>query len=55
MKTEAVIHYINNLDIEALKQLAFQLIVYPDSFPLLKKAIEEFNKFYMLPIESKEV
>jgi len=50
----AVKRYVNNLDTEALRFLAVQLILYPESRKFMVSCINEFNKFYRFPIGDKK-
>jgi len=42
--------YIDNLDLEGIKFLALQLIMYPKSKQFIINCITEFNKFYNYPL-----
>lgn len=42
---------LDNLNEDGLRQLAKELLVYPESRGYIEQAIEEFNKFYSYPLK----
>ena len=49
----ATTRFINNLDIDGLRQALIQLLLYPKSKPFIENSINEFAKFYKFPLVEK--
>jgi hypothetical protein len=52
---QEVRHYLHNLNMEGLMQVAGQLIMYPDSREFILKAIAEWSEFYRFPLNGEKV
>ena len=53
LSTKQINNYLKNLDPEALRQIAAQLIQNPESREFIENCILEFEKFYKYPLGKK--
>ena len=55
LSANEVKRYLSNLNEEGAKQLALQLLIYPEGREFIENAISEFDKFYKFPTGKKDI
>ena len=55
LSTNQIKGYGNNLNEQGLRQLAIQLLLYPEGKKFIEGCITEFDKFFKFPIGKENV